>query len=92
MYIPRDPPLVLHILTSWQPASQAVTSPHALEEVGLGSDLNWQSPGQKTNVPPLCQRPGFRSSLFDHKILQKLNCTLETLSSCWYWPFKIDSV
>ena len=38
MYIPQDPPLVLHMPTSWQPASQPVTSPHACAEVGLGSD------------------------------------------------------
>ena len=30
-------------------ASQPLTSPHASAEVGLGSDLNGQSPGQKTN-------------------------------------------
>ena len=34
MYIPWDPPLVLHLPTSWQPASQAVTSLHASAEVG----------------------------------------------------------
>ena len=38
MFIPQDPPLVLHVPTSWQPA-QPVTSPHACAEVGLGSDL-----------------------------------------------------
>ena len=27
-YIPRDPPLVLHMLTSWQPSLQPVTFPH----------------------------------------------------------------
>ena len=37
-----------------------VISPHACAEVGFGSDLNWQSPGQKTNALPLCQRPGYR--------------------------------
>ena len=58
MYINQDPPLVLHMLTSWQLAAQLVTSPHASAEVGLGSDLNGQSPGQKTNALPLCQRPG----------------------------------
>ena len=36
---------------------QLVTSPHACAEVELGSDLNGQSPGQKTNTLPLCQRP-----------------------------------
>ena len=50
MYISPDPPLVLGILTSWQLAWQLVTSPHASAEVGLGSDSNGQSPGQKTNV------------------------------------------
>ena len=61
MYIPWDPPLVLHMLTSWQ----SVTSSHACAEVGLGSNhLNRQSPGQKTNALPLCQRPGFRVSSF----------------------------
>ena len=38
--------------------AQPVTSPHACAEVGLGSDSNGQSPGQKTNALPLCQRPG----------------------------------
>ena len=37
--------------------AQLVTSPHTCAEVGLGSDLNGQSPGQKTNALPLCQRP-----------------------------------
>ena len=60
MYIPQDPPLVLHMLTPWQLASQSVTSPHASAEVGLGKKLNGQSPGQKTNALPLCQRPGLR--------------------------------
>ena len=50
MYITQDPPLVLHILTSLQPVLQPVTAPHASAEVGLSSDLNKQSPGQKTNV------------------------------------------
>ena len=31
MYIPQDPPLVLHLLTSWQP----VLSPHTVAEVRL---------------------------------------------------------
>ena len=57
MCIPQDPPLVLHLLTSWQSAVQPVPSPHVSAEVGLGLDLNGQSPRQKTNVPPLCQRP-----------------------------------
>ena len=43
MYIPWDPPLVLHMLTSWQSAVQLVTSPHASAEVGLGSDSKGQS-------------------------------------------------
>ena len=51
-------PLV-HVTTSWRPAAQSVTSLHASAEVGLGLDLNGQSPGQKTNALPLCQRPGF---------------------------------
>ena len=38
---------------------QLVTSPHACAEVGLGSDLNGQSPGQKTKALPLCQQPGY---------------------------------
>ena len=44
MYIPQDPPLVLHMLTSGQLTLQPVTSPHASAEVGLCSDLNGQSP------------------------------------------------
>ena len=59
MYIPWDPLLVLHLSTSWWPAVQSATSPHTVAEVRLGSDLIWQSPGQKTNALPLCQRPGF---------------------------------
>ena len=35
MYIPWDPPLVLHMLTSWLWASKPVTSPHASADVGL---------------------------------------------------------
>ena len=54
MYIPCDPPLVLHMLTSWQLAAQPVTSTHASAEVGLGSNLNGQSPRQTTNALPLC--------------------------------------
>ena len=38
--------------------TQPITSPHACAEVGLGSDSNGQSPGQKTNALPLYQRPG----------------------------------
>ena len=37
------------------PGVQPVTSRHICPEVGLGSDSNGQSPGQKTNAPPLCQ-------------------------------------
>ena len=55
MCIPWDPPLVLHVLTSWWPAAQPVTSPHASAEVGLGLGLNGQSLGQKKNDLPLCQ-------------------------------------
>ena len=62
MYIPQDPHLVLHMLTSWQQESQPVSSQHASAEVGLGSDLNGQSPAQKINALPLCQRPLFQSS------------------------------
>ena len=58
MYLRRDPPLLLPMLTSWQPAVQPVTSPHASAEVGLGSDLNGQSAGQLTNALLLCQQPG----------------------------------
>ena len=54
MYIPQDPPLVLRISISWWLAVQPVTSPHASAEVGLGSDSNGQSPGQKTIALPLC--------------------------------------
>ena len=60
MYIPRDPPLVLYLLTSWQLPLQPVTSPHASAEVGLGLDSNGHSPTQKTNVLSLCQRPTFK--------------------------------
>ena len=58
MYIPQDPPMVLHMPTSWQPAAQSVMSPHASAEVGFGLDLNGQSLRQKMNVLPLCKRPG----------------------------------
>ena len=34
---------------------QLVTSPHACAEVGLVSDSNGQSPGQKMNAQALCQ-------------------------------------
>ena len=64
MYIHQDPPLVLHVLTSWQLAAHLVTSPNASAEVGLGSDSNGQSPGQKTNALPLCQQPATGSDLF----------------------------
>ena len=37
MYIPWDPSMVLHLLTSWWLALQPVTSPHASAEVGVGS-------------------------------------------------------
>ena len=58
MYIPGDPPLVLHIAHLLVASVQLVTSPHACAEVGLGSDLNGQSPRQKTNALSLCERPG----------------------------------
>ena len=35
MYIPPDPPLVLHMPTSWQPESPPVLSPHTVAEVRL---------------------------------------------------------
>ena len=57
IYIPREPPLVLHMPTSWQLAVQLVTSPHALAEVPLGSDLSGKSPRQKTKTLPLYQQP-----------------------------------
>ena len=47
----------VHSLISTSDATQLVTSPHACAEVGLGSDSNGQSPGQKMNLLPLCQRP-----------------------------------
>ena len=53
-----NPPLVLHLLTSWWPVLQPVTSPYASAEVGVGSDSNGQSSAQKMNALPLCQRPG----------------------------------
>ena len=56
-----DPLLVLHMPTSWQTASQPVTSKHSCAEVGLCSDSNVQSPGQKTNALPLSQRPWIAS-------------------------------
>ena len=40
MYIPWDPPLVLHVVNLLAAGAQPVTSPHACAEVGLGSDLN----------------------------------------------------
>ena len=46
---------------------QPVTSPHACAEVGLGSDSNVQPHEQKTNVLPLCQRPGFWISILMYK-------------------------
>ena len=39
MYIPQDPPLVLHVPTSWWPAAQPVTSPYASAEVRVGNKL-----------------------------------------------------
>ena len=54
MYIPQDP-LLLHMATCWLPRAQPVTSLHASAEVGLGSDLNGQLPGQKANALQLCQ-------------------------------------
>ena len=47
MHIPPDPPLVLHMPTSWHLASQPVTSPHVSAEMGLGSDSNGQSPDKR---------------------------------------------
>ena len=45
MYNPQDPPLVLNVLTSWQPAAQPVTSPHAeqrwnLAQIQMGDHPN----------------------------------------------------
>ena len=40
--------------------AQPVTSLHACAEVGLGLDLNGQSPEQKMNTLTLCQRPGLQ--------------------------------
>ena len=42
MYIPQDLPLLLHLPTSWQSASQPVTSPPASTERGIGSDSHGQ--------------------------------------------------
>ena len=44
-----DPPLVIHLSTSWQAASQLLTFPHASAEVWVGSDSNGQSPAHMTN-------------------------------------------
>ena len=63
MYIPQDPPLVLHLPMSWQLAAQPVTSPNSWVEVGLGSDLNGQSPGQKTGSDLNGQSPGQKDRL-----------------------------
>ena len=55
MYIPKDPPLVLHLLTSWKLAAQPVTSPHASAEVGLGLDpLNCRTRTLALPLPPFC--------------------------------------
>ena len=54
MYIPRDPPLVLHMPTSWQPAVQTVTTPNASAEVGLGG-FEWaitQTEGECATIVP----------------------------------------
>ena len=64
VYIPQDPPLVLHMLTSWWPVSQLITSPYASAEVGVRSDSKGQSPRQKMNALPLCQRPGLCMQTF----------------------------
>ena len=34
MYIPQDPPLVLHVATSWQQALLPVLSPHTVSRTG----------------------------------------------------------
>ena len=50
--------------TSWQSIVQLVTSPHASTEVGLGLDLNGQSPGQKTNALQYNQNLSIGSFLY----------------------------
>ena len=51
MYIPWDPSLVPHLLTSSQPARPPVTSLHASAEVGVGLGWNEKSP-TKTAINP----------------------------------------
>ena len=53
--------------------AQPVTSPHACAEVGLGSDLNGQSPGQKMNALPLCQWPGSKHFILWLKLQANFN-------------------
>ena len=50
MYIPQDPPLVLHMPMLLAAGAKPVTSPHACAEVGLGSVSNVQLHEQKTNA------------------------------------------
>ena len=52
MYIPQDPPQVLYFADLLVASVQPVTSSYACAEVGLSSDSNRQSPGQKTNMLP----------------------------------------
>ena len=58
---------------------QPVTSPHASAEMGLGLDLHGQSPGQKTNALPLCERPGLEINVY------RINLQyLRQLSDSWH--------
>ena len=52
IHFTRSTSSVIPIDLLWQ-ASQLITSPYACSEVGLSSDMNGQSPGQKTNALPL---------------------------------------
>ena len=45
---------------------QLVTSLHVCAEMGLCLDSDGQSPGQKTNALPLCQRSGLLSHFYLH--------------------------
>ena len=64
MHIPWDPPLMLHLPTSWQPVWQPITCTHACVEVGIGLLSNRQSPPKKTNTLRLCRRPAKRQHYF----------------------------
>ena len=83
MYISQDLPLVLHMLTSWQPAAQPVTPPHSSAGgtwLRLEQAINRTEDERCTIVPAI----RFKRTYLSFGLCATLNCLMRsfTISKC----------